>query len=92
MTWFQFNFSLLNVLLDHWRPKTHTFHFTIRELTPTLRDTSLLMGLPCEGEPMEAVDISDHWSAEFLARFANVPQNNHAPPRTKSSRTLTDPP
>jgi hypothetical protein len=31
------------VLLDHWRLETHTFHFTVGELTSTLQDTSLLM-------------------------------------------------
>jgi hypothetical protein len=44
MTRFQYDFSLLSVLLDHWRPETHTFHFTIGEMTETLQDTSLLMG------------------------------------------------
>jgi hypothetical protein len=47
MTRFQFDFSLLSALLDHWRPETHTFHFTVSEMTMTLQDTSLLMGLPC---------------------------------------------
>jgi hypothetical protein len=36
----------------------HTFHFTVGEMTVPLQDTSLLMGLPCEGEPLRAVDIS----------------------------------
>jgi hypothetical protein len=57
MTRFQYDFSLLSVLLDHWRPETHTFHFTIGEMTVTLRDTSLLMGLPCEGESLRAEDV-----------------------------------
>ena len=52
MTRFQYDFSLLSALLDHWRPETHTFHFTVGEMTVTLQDTSLLMGLPCEAEPM----------------------------------------
>jgi hypothetical protein len=79
MTRFRFDFSLLSVLLDHWRPETHTFHFTVSEIAPTLQDTSLLMGLPCVGEPMGAVDISDQWHIEFLPQFANVPQNDCAP-------------
>jgi hypothetical protein len=83
MTRFQYDFSLLIVLLDHWRLETHTFHFTVGEMTMTLQDTSLLMGLPCEGEPLRATDISVEWRTEFLARFANV---------TRSSRMLTDPP
>jgi hypothetical protein len=47
------------VLLDHWRPETHTFYFTIGEMTLTLQDTSLLMGLHCAGQLLGAVDISD---------------------------------
>jgi hypothetical protein len=42
MTCFQFDFSLLSALLDHWRPETHTFYFTVGEITVTLQDTSLL--------------------------------------------------
>jgi hypothetical protein len=37
MTRFQYDFSLLSALLDHWRPETHTFHFTVGEMTVTLR-------------------------------------------------------
>jgi hypothetical protein len=65
--------------MDHWRPETHTFHFTVGEVTVNLQDTSLLMDLPCEGEPLRAADISANWRTEFLARFANVPQNDRAP-------------
>jgi hypothetical protein len=79
MTHFQYDFSLLSTLLDHWRPETHTFHFTVGKMTVTLQDTSLLMGLPCEGEPLRAADISADWRTKFLSRFANVPRNDRAP-------------
>jgi hypothetical protein len=92
MTRFQYDFSFLSALLDHWRPETHTFHFTVGEMTVTLQDTSLLMGLLCEGEPLRAADISANWCTEFLTRFMNVPRNDRAPACTRSSRTLTDPP
>jgi hypothetical protein len=75
---FQYNFSLLSALLDHWRPETHTFHFTVGEMTMTLQDMSLLMDLPREGEPLGAADISAEWRTEFLARFTNVPRNDRA--------------
>jgi hypothetical protein len=52
MTQFQYDFSILSALLDHWRPETHTFHFTVSEMTLTLQDTPLLMGLLCAGEPL----------------------------------------
>jgi hypothetical protein len=34
------------------------FHFTVGEMTVTLQGTSLLMGLPCEGEPLRGANIS----------------------------------
>jgi hypothetical protein len=46
---FRYDFSLLNALMDPWRLETHTFHFTVSEMTVTLQDTLVLMGLPCEG-------------------------------------------
>jgi hypothetical protein len=79
MTRFQYDFSLLSALLNHWRLETHTFHFTVGEMTVTLQDTSLLMGLSCEGEPLRAEDISAKWCTEFLTRFVNVPQNDRVP-------------
>jgi hypothetical protein len=79
MTRFQYDFSLLGALMDHWRPETHTFHFTVGEMTVTLQDTLLLMGLPCEGKPLRAADISANWRTEFLAWFANIPRNDRAP-------------
>jgi hypothetical protein len=85
MTRFRYDFSLLSALLDHWRSEAHMFRFTIGEMTVTLQDTSLLMGLPCEGESLRAADISADWRTKFLARFANVPQgfaNAHRPTLT----------
>jgi hypothetical protein len=79
MTHFQYDFSLLSALLDHWRPETHMFHFTVGEMTVTLQDTSLLMGLPCEGEPLRAANISADWRTKFIVRFANVPRNDCVP-------------
>jgi hypothetical protein len=79
MTRFQFPFSLLSALLDHWRLETHTFHFTVGEMTVTLQDISLLMGLFCEVEPLRPADISTKCRTEFLARFTNISRNDHAP-------------
>jgi hypothetical protein len=45
----------------------------------TLQDTSLLMSLPCEGEPLRTANISVNWRTEFLTRFMNVPRNDRPP-------------
>jgi hypothetical protein len=48
-------------------------------MTPSLEDAAMLGGLPCAGEAMGPIDIPATWHADFHARFANVPQNDHAP-------------
>ena len=40
---------LLTGLIDWWRPETHTFHFPFGEMTVTLRDVTMLTGLPIRG-------------------------------------------
>ena len=79
-TRFQFDMSLLAALVDRWRPETHTFHITVGETAPTLQDVSLLLGLPCAGRAMGAVDVPITWRDELLAHFAPVQRNDRALP------------
>jgi hypothetical protein len=58
ITRFPYDFPLLYMVLDRWRSETHTFHFAVNELVPTLQDAALLFGLRCEGKAMGAVDIA----------------------------------
>jgi hypothetical protein len=64
--------------MDRWRPETHTFHFPFGEMTITLEDVALLLGLPCAGKAMGAVDIPVTWRDEILARFMPVVRNARA--------------
>ena len=77
---FQFDMSLLAALLDHWRPETHTFHLPVGEMTPTLQDVAMLLGLPCAGRAVCAEDVSLSWRDDLLARFAVVQRNDRALP------------
>jgi hypothetical protein len=52
---FGFDYQLVCMLLDRWRPETHSFHFPSREMAVTLEDVVLLSRLPCSGEPMGLV-------------------------------------
>ncbi|KAH1197420.1 Protein MAIN-LIKE 1 [Glycine max] len=45
MTYLKINSSLIAVLIERWRLKTHTFHMRCRECTITLQDVSVLLGL-----------------------------------------------
>lgn len=44
--------ALLSGLVDRWRPETHTFHLPFGEMTITLKDVSMLLGLPIHGGPL----------------------------------------
>jgi hypothetical protein len=80
MTRFAYDYPLLFALVDRWRPETHTFHLPVGEMTPTLQDVALLLGLPLAGRPMGATDVPATWRQDLLARFANVQRNALAPP------------
>ncbi|CAO2171979.1 unnamed protein product [Urochloa humidicola] len=79
-TRFQFDMSLLAALLDRWRPETHTFHLPVGEMAPTLQDVALLLGLPCAGQAVAAVDVPADWRDDLLGRFAGVQRNARAAP------------
>ncbi|KAH1197421.1 Serine/threonine-protein phosphatase 7 long form [Glycine max] len=52
MTYLKINSSLIAVLIERWRLKTHTFHMRCRECTITLQDVSVLLGLHVDGAPL----------------------------------------
>ncbi|XP_039851095.1 protein MAIN-LIKE 1-like [Panicum virgatum] len=72
--------SLLAALLDRWRPETHTFHLPVGEITPTLQDVVMLLGLPCAGRAVGAEDVGLSWRDDLLARFDGVQRNELAVP------------
>ncbi|CAO2203944.1 unnamed protein product [Urochloa humidicola] len=86
-TRFHFDMSLVAALLDRWRPETHTFHLPVGEMAPTLQDVSLLLGLPCAGAPVVAVDVGAGWRDDLLGRFADVHRIDGAPPNRTFSNT-----
>ncbi|KAL5767650.1 hypothetical protein ACOSQ2_014433 [Xanthoceras sorbifolium] len=46
---------LISALVERWRSETNTFHLTVGEMTITLKDVALLLGLPIDGEPVLGV-------------------------------------
>ena len=69
---FQFDMSLLAALLDHWRPETHTFHLTVGEMTPTLQDVAMLLGLPWAGLAVGTQDVPVMVSNASIDRFLSL--------------------
>ena len=54
----QLDQHLITALADRWRPETSTFHFTVGEMTITLGDVAVLLGLPIEGN---AITIGEQY-------------------------------
>jgi hypothetical protein len=57
----------------------HTFHFPFGEMTITLEDVALLLGLPCVGWATGTANIPKTWRQDLFQRFKLVVCNDHAP-------------
>ena len=68
------NAAALTALVDRWRPETHTFHLRTGEMTPTLMDVSMILGLPIEGRPLCMSTDSDGWRAQMEALIGRAPE------------------
>lgn len=44
--------AALTTLVGRWCPKTHTFHLPSGEMTVTLQDVGMILGLPIDGLPV----------------------------------------
>jgi hypothetical protein len=55
------DFAVLMTLIDRWRLETHTFHLPSSEITVTLLDVTMILGLPIEGTPICGMVSSTGW-------------------------------
>ena len=78
---FYFNQSLIAVLVDRWRPETHTFHLPCGEMTPTLQDVSYLLGLPCAGAAVGVIDMQADCINDMHQRFGPGAKGERTPLR-----------
>ena len=52
---------LLTAFVDRWRPETHSFHLPCGEVSITLQDVAMILGLPLEGNAVTGMIQSDGW-------------------------------
>ncbi|KAK5784863.1 hypothetical protein PVK06_039402 [Gossypium arboreum] len=55
--------KLISVLIERWRPETHTFHLSCGECTVTLEDVHLQLGLLVDGYAITGSASSTDWGA-----------------------------
>ncbi|RVX02949.1 Serine/threonine-protein phosphatase 7 long form-like [Vitis vinifera] len=46
------DWGLITSLVERWRPETHTFHLPVGEMTITLQDVAVILGLRIHGLPI----------------------------------------
>ncbi|KAM0884234.1 hypothetical protein ACQ4PT_031097 [Festuca glaucescens] len=68
------NAAAITTLVDRWRPETHTFHLRTSEMTPTLQDVSMILGLPINGDPLCMSTDSDGWRQQMEALIGMAPK------------------
>nr|POF11264.1 serine/threonine-protein phosphatase 7 long form like [Quercus suber] len=49
----KFDYVLITAFVEQWHPKTHSFHLPHGEMTITLQDVEVIMGMPIESEAMK---------------------------------------
>ncbi|XP_066323182.1 protein MAIN-LIKE 1-like [Miscanthus floridulus] len=66
-----FNPAALTALIDRWRPETHSFHLPCGEMTVTLEDIAMILGVKIRGFPVTGDTESEGWQQRvehFLGR------------------------
>ncbi|KAK1668101.1 hypothetical protein QYE76_056260 [Lolium multiflorum] len=67
------NAVAITALVDRWRPETHTFHLRVGEMTPTLQDVFMILGLPIQGEALRMNIASDGWREQMERLIGMAP-------------------
>jgi hypothetical protein len=47
-----FNATTITMMVDRWRPETHSFHLPCGKMTMTLEDVAMILGLSIRGRPI----------------------------------------
>jgi hypothetical protein len=66
-----FNTTTITTMVDRWRPETYSFHLSCGEMTMTLEEVAMILGLSIKGQLVTSHCDSTDWRvrvATFLGR------------------------
>ena len=64
------DWPLITCLVERWQPETHTFHVPVREMTVTLQDVAIILGLRIDGSLVTGTCVLD--MAELYGELLGV--------------------
>ncbi|CAL5075095.1 unnamed protein product [Urochloa decumbens] len=79
--------AALTALVDRWRPETHSFHLNAGEMTVTLEDVAMILGLPIDGKAVTGNIAPNGWKDRVEALVGQWPPD--VPEGTKDRRTTS---
>ncbi|KAL6330569.1 hypothetical protein AAG906_040500 [Vitis piasezkii] len=83
------DWPLITSLVERWRPETHTFHLPIGEMTVTLQDVAMILGLRIHGPPITGTCDID-WSLLCYELLGVVPPPSQIRGSSISARWLRE--
>ncbi|KAL6328847.1 hypothetical protein AAG906_003864 [Vitis piasezkii] len=83
------DWPLITSLIERWRPETHTFHLPIGEMTVTLQDVAMILGLRIHGPSITGTCDID-WSQLCSELLGVVPPPSHIRGSSISARWLRE--
>ncbi|RVX10607.1 Serine/threonine-protein phosphatase 7 long form-like [Vitis vinifera] len=81
------DWGLITSLVERWRPETHIFHLPIGEMTITLQDIAVILGLRIHGLPITGTCDID-WSLLYYELLGVIPPTSKIKGSMISTRCL----
>lgn len=72
LTGIQIDWSFITVLVERWRPETHTFHLPMGECMILLEDVSVLLGLRIDGPAVTSFTAVDGGWGKYVEHVFGV--------------------